>query len=422
LAFRIVWESGRRAYIGKPSRRALENLLRCIHWPGPERFDEAFMKRIVVCLDGTWNSDDTQTTDTNVSQIARAIHGSQETGGILQIVLYLRGVGTTGLKMDTLYQGAVGLGVDDNIRSAYQFIAQNYVPGDEIYLFGFSRGSFTARSLAGLITACSILKRQSLGSLPDAWAYYRSPKPHSPDAFAKQYKVDVHEGVTIKFVGVWDTVGSLGIPGGLWGFDKSKFAFHDTSPSRIVLNAFHAMAVDEHRRDFTPTYWTGTPPQGTNIIQVWFTGAHSDVGGGYVTRQLADIPLVWMAQQAEKIGLALDWACLPDHQTLAPTAPSHDSSSGFFALDGYRPTYRVIGGKAFSTAFNEVLYTAVDENNHPVQTINERVHRSVVNRYGKPAQACSDDDKGVCAIAPYSPKNLAQLFPQNVFAGLPIEE
>ena len=152
------------------------------------------MKRIVVCLDGTWNNDDSQTTDTNVAQMARAIHGSQETGGILQVVLYLRGVGTTGLKIDTLVQGAIGLGVDDNIRSAYQFIAQNYLPGDEIYLFGFSRGSFTARSLVGLITACSILKRQALASLPDAWAYYRTDKPHSPDDFARRYKVDVHTG------------------------------------------------------------------------------------------------------------------------------------------------------------------------------------------------------------------------------------
>jgi uncharacterized protein (DUF2235 family) len=264
-------------------------------------------KRIVVCLDGTWNNDDSQTTDTNVAQIARAIHGSQETGGMLQIVLYLRGVGTTGLKIDTLFQGAIGLGVDDNIRSAYQFIAQNYVPGDEIYLFGFSRGSFTARSLAGLITACSILKRQSLGSLPDAWDYYRSTKPHSPKTFAQQYEVEVHSDVTIKFVGVWETVGSLGIPGNIGTIlEKGKYAFHDTSPSPIVLNAFHAMAVDEHRHDFTPTYWTGALPAGTSITQVWFAGAHSDVGGGYVTHELADIPLVWMAQQAEKIGLSLD--------------------------------------------------------------------------------------------------------------------
>jgi uncharacterized protein (DUF2235 family) len=84
------------------------------------------------------------------------------------------------LKLETWIEGVTGVGVDDNIRSAYQFIAQNFVPGDEIYLFGFSRGAFTARSLAGLITPCGILFRHSLGALPDTWIYYRSPKLHSP--------------------------------------------------------------------------------------------------------------------------------------------------------------------------------------------------------------------------------------------------
>src|SRR4030081_595939 len=157
------------------------------------------MKRIVVCCDGTWNADDTQTDDTNVALIARSAHGSQQTGGVLQIVLYLRGVGTSGLKLKSFIEGATGVGVDDNIRSAYQFICQNYVPGDEIYLFGFSRGAFTVRSLAGLITACGILFRQSLAALPDAW-YYRSPKPHSPAAFATQYGVQNHLDPLITFL------------------------------------------------------------------------------------------------------------------------------------------------------------------------------------------------------------------------------
>jgi uncharacterized protein (DUF2235 family) len=125
-------------------------------------------------------------------------------------VLYLRGVGTTGLKLETFIEGATGIGVDDTIRSAYQFISQNYLPGDEIYLFGFSRGAFTARSLAGLITACGILFRESLNALPDAWIYYRSPKPHAPEAFAAKYKVKCHLKPQITFLGVWDTVGSLG--------------------------------------------------------------------------------------------------------------------------------------------------------------------------------------------------------------------
>src|SRR5260221_10185281 len=94
------------------------------------------MKRIIVCCDGTWNADDSQTNDTNVAILARAIHGSQETGGILHIVLYVRGVGTTGLKLETWIEGATGIGVDDNIRSAYQFIAQDMSPGMRFTFLG----------------------------------------------------------------------------------------------------------------------------------------------------------------------------------------------------------------------------------------------------------------------------------------------
>src|SRR3984885_12721232 len=297
------------------------------------------MKRIIICCDGTWKADDTQTNDTNVALLARSVHGSQHTGGILQIVLYLRGVGTTGLKLETFIEGATGIGVDGNIRSAYQFIAQNYVPGDEIYLFGFSRGAFTARSLAGLITACGILFRESLCALPDAWIYYRTPKPHSPAAFAAKYNAQCRLDPLITFLGVWDTVGSLGIPGSLLAAsNKEKFAFHDTNPAPLLKHAVQALAIDEHRHDFSPTFWTGTVPPGSTIQQVWFAGAHSDVGGGYRTRSLGDIPPVWRARQAEAAGLALDWKGLPLPATLELTAAAHDSSSGLFALDRYHPT------------------------------------------------------------------------------------
>lgn len=377
------------------------------------------MKRLVVCCDGTWNNADLQTTDTNVARLARAIHGSRETGGVVQIVLYLRGIGTSGLKVETWIEGAIGLGIDDNIRSAYQFIAQNYVPGDEIFLFGFSRGAFTARSLAGLISACGILKRQALGSVSDAWAYYRTKKPHAPAEFAARTKADIHPDASIAFLGVWDTVGSLGIPGGLLAdLNKKRYAFHDTTPSPIVRTACHAMAIDEHRHTFTPTYWTGTAPPGAAIEQVWFAGAHADVGGGYKLSFLADIPLLWMARRAEAAGLAIDWTCLPSRTD--PTAPAHDSSSGLFALDHFRPTLREIGGRPCDVAFNESLYSALDEEGRPTRAINEAVHGSVVARYGKPAQLCSNEDDGSCASVTYRPKALAPFFKGGAFSGLPV--
>ena len=336
-------------------------------------------------------------------------------------MLYLRGVGTTGLKLETFIEGATGIGVDDNIRSAYQFISQNYVPGDEIFLFGFSRGAFTARSLAGLITACGILFRESLNALPDAWIYYRSPKPHSPATFAVKYDLRCHVDAQITFLGVWDTVGSLGIPGSLLAAsNKEKFAFHDTSPSPLVKRAVQALAIDEHRHDFIPTFWTGDVPPGVTIQQVWFAGAHSDVGGGYKTRSLADIPLVWMARQAEAAGLALAWKCLPDPSMLDPTAPAHDLSSGLFALDRYHPTLREVGMKQCAVKLNESLYEALDENGKPVSTINENVHRSVLSRYASSAQVCSDDNKGTWSLSTYKPETLALFFDGGSFAGLPI--
>ena len=115
----------------------------------------------------------------------------------------------------------------------------------------------------------------------------------------------------------------LGVPGELFSsFDHEKYGFHDTGPCNIVKHGCHALAVDEHRNEFVPTLWTGTPASDAQIIeQVWFAGAHSDVGGGYVTRKLADIPLVWMAKKAEMDGLVLDWTCLPDPAQLDSHAP-----------------------------------------------------------------------------------------------------
>jgi hypothetical protein len=144
------------------------------------------------------------------------------------------------------------------------------------------------------------------------------------------------------------------------------------------------------------------------------------VGGGYKTRSLADIPLVWMAKQAEAAGLALDWKCLPDPTMLSTTAPAHDSASGLFAFDRYHPTLREIGMKKCTVEFNETLYEAQDENGKPLATINESIHRSVLSRYAGSAHVCSDDDKGTCSLSPYRPETLAPFFSGGSFAGLPI--
>jgi hypothetical protein len=140
------------------------------------------------------------------------------------------------------------------------------------------------------------------------------------------------------------------------------------------------------------------------------------VGGGYKTRSLADIPLVWMAKQARVTGLALDWAILPDPAALDAKAPLHDSSSALFALDRYRPTLREIGMTKCHVKLNEAL----DENGSPVKTINEKVHRSAVSRYGEQGQLCNEDDKGQRSLELYKPTTLSPFFASGAFAGLPV--
>ncbi|MET1028054.1 MAG: DUF2235 domain-containing protein [Dongiaceae bacterium] len=369
------------------------------------------MRRLVICFDGTWNNADSDKADTNVALIARAIHATQETGGVQQSVLYLRGVGATGLEVQRIVEGATGLGIDDNIRSGYMFLAQNYLPGDEIFLFGFSRGAFTARSVVGFIASCGLLKRQRLGDLGKAWNYYRNATDRSPAKFMASCKTDCHLDATVKFLGVWDTVGALGVPTNILGAIVNKqYGFHDTSPSRIVKHGCHALAIDEERDEFVPTLWTGQEPPGGKIEQVWFAGVHSDVGGGYVDRALADIPLAWMAQKAGEEGLAMDWSVLPDPQKLDPLAPQHDARQGWSVKDRLTPTFRQICQTPFHVGLNETLYQPQDENGKPLSTINEALHQSVLARFGHQARFSTDDAQRSSEASLYAPRNLAPLF------------
>ena len=375
-------------------------------------------KRLVVCFDGTWNNADNVGAATNVARISRAIHGSVGTGGVLQSVLYLRGVGTSGLDLAQKFDGATGLGIDDNIRSGYMFLAQNYVPGDEIFLFGFSRGAFTARSLVGLISATGLLMRQSLGNLGRAWLYYRNEaRPHNAQAFMRfEPQAKVHPDVTIQFLGVWDTVGALGIPGHV--FDRVNhdlYGFYDTGLCPTVRNACHALAIDEHRDSFVPTLWTGDVPPGCQVEQVWFAGAHADVGGGYYQRDLADIPLAWMARKAEAAGLALDWSCLPAPDAARPLAARHDSSTGLFLYNRLVPTVRQVCGQPIDAPFYQRVYTPTDEQHRPLVPVNEAVHPSVFARYRRASERCTEDGNPAQNIAgtfteeTYAPPNVAAL-------------
>jgi uncharacterized protein (DUF2235 family) len=273
------------------------------------------MKRIVICCDGTWNNP-SKPKQTNVSKLANAVIQRDAGGGeIGQIVRYVSGVGSSGSFWDRLRGGAIGYGLDTNVQAAYQHIARDYEPGDDIYFFGFSRGAYTARSTLGMVRKCGIVKDASDEAVRRAWVHYRS-NVHPEDELAKQWRrenalliTEPDEYIPIaKFIGVWDTVGSLGVP--IRGL-RERYDFHDVTLTSLVDNACHALAIDEHRKDYEPTLWarSKTPRKEQHLEQRWFSGAHSDVGGGAAREgrdEQSDYCLEWMLDKAAAAGLELD--------------------------------------------------------------------------------------------------------------------
>ncbi|KIW20633.1 hypothetical protein PV08_01209 [Exophiala spinifera] len=287
-------------------------------------------KRLIVTCDGTWLDADngilrngTKQPPSNVSRIGWAIKDTSR-DGIPQIVNYQAGVGTSGGAASRAVGGATGMGLKENMREAYTYIAINWRPGDEIFLIGFSRGAFTARSVGGMIGDLGLLTRAGMPSFNEIfedWEHrmdqrYVSRFPDTPfpnkGPFNKDY---VHElvrrglttvNVPIKAVCCWDTVGSLGIPRigwleslGLQARGLHKYDFYDTRLSPCVENAFQALALDERRGPFAPAVWEKRDADRTNLVQCWFPGVHSNVGGGYDDQQLANITLAWMMSKLE---------------------------------------------------------------------------------------------------------------------------
>lgn len=285
-------------------------------------------KRLIVACDGTWlNSDNGMvngklSVPSNVTRISRAIKAVSQ-DGVPQIVNYHFGVGSSGGRISRVISGATGEGLGDNVREAYSFLANNYHPGDEIFLLGFSRGAFTARSIGGLIGEVGLLTKKGLNALPEVFEdvqHRRDPKyvpknpdqpfPHKPSASSPRYADELERrGLTrldikIKVIAVWDTVGSLGTPRfnflqklGLQSPESKEMSFYDTKLSNCVENAFQALSLDERRSAFSPAVWEKPPGNKTTLRQVWFPGVHSNTGGGYDDQQLANITLAWMMSQ-----------------------------------------------------------------------------------------------------------------------------
>ncbi len=279
-------------------------------------------KKIILCFDGTWNEPENPRGDrvnpTNVLKIARGISPRDETN-CEQVVFYETGIGagTQGWlqRAGKLIRGATGYGISDNIRSVYRFLANNYNEGDDIFVFGFSRGAYSARSLIGMIECSGLLKKADMEFVPQAYAYYRT-RP------GKRSASEYHALITrlldsrqpdIKFLGVWDTVGALGVPTPFLGKITKWFlvGFHNPTLSARVANACQALAIDEWRGPFKPSLWVNDNGR-THIQQVWFAGAHSNVGGGYPDSGLSDVALEWMLKRASECGLMADDECLKE--------------------------------------------------------------------------------------------------------------
>jgi uncharacterized protein (DUF2235 family) len=279
------------------------------------------VKRLVLLCDGTWDRA-TRKSPTNVCKLSKALAdmGTAADGSpIVQLSRYIEGVGTS--FFDRLPGGMFGVGISGKIKAGYRWICEQYEPGDELFLFGFSRGAFTARSCAGLIRNAGVLRPGQVGLVDDAYRLYRSrgAAMHPDGEAAKQFRAENSiDPVPIRFIGVWDTVGALGIPGVPARLARGWWGFHDLKLSSRVDLAFHALSIDEHRRPYRPTPWQHqSHSAGQTLCQVWFTGTHGDVGGGYRDPSLSEIALMWMVGQASGAGLGIR----PDYFRSVPSAP-----------------------------------------------------------------------------------------------------
>jgi uncharacterized protein (DUF2235 family) len=314
------------------------------------------MKRLVVCCDGTWNRPDAK-SPTNVARIKDAV--ADHDGDTRQLVHYHEGVGT-GAGLDRYVGGGFGWGLSRNVRDAYAFVVEEYAPGDQLYFFGFSRGAYTARSAVGLIRNAGILRREHADRIDEAYELYRGrgDDTHPNGDASKRFRAEYsHDDIAVRFVGVWDTVGALGIPGVPRFLAGRLWAFHDTQLSSRVELACQALAIDEKRRPFVPSLWYRAADDDRLLEQRWFAGVHSDVGGGYPERGLADITLWWLIDRARAAGLAFK----DDHPVLGPNVdgPCHDSFRPLYwplgphtrpFVDDKKPKFTHDGVKAASTA------------------------------------------------------------------------
>lgn len=338
-------------------------------------------KRLAVFLDGTWNEPG---DNTNVWRL-RSLLAPTASDGTVQLHYY--DPGPSGFK-----GGTFGKGVSKNVVQAYEWLIDHYNDGDDIFIFGFSRGAYTARSLAGFITKYGLLKPGAPLSVPQMFARYQAADKKTIwklNSEVDSGECDDHEDIerwmvqyarciNIKMVGVWDTVGALGVPYlNIPGFSRSTLGWHHTGLRIPIEHGFHALAIDEHRPPFAPTLWTvrkgikATPRLLESVEQRWFAGAHGNVGGGYTNDLLGQPPLRWMARKAANLGLEFRYDVSIDGDVhKAKIADSYKAFlRGAYAIIGSRH-HRVIGAEPWT-----------DKSGNSHSTVNETIDSSVFERW-----------------------------------------
>jgi uncharacterized protein (DUF2235 family) len=367
-------------------------------------------KKIVIFADGTGSSFAAQ--ESNVWRLYDALDKTEKSGvtpAELQLARYIPGVGTSGNRILRLIDGATGIGVPSNVRKLYRFLCWNWQPGDEIYLFGFSRGAFTVRTLAGMLRFQGLMplmigdravsdaemKRNTMR----AWEAYREAtapmwqdgrlrmapwiaavrglrdaaitlKRHlfrqpthaeflakrdpalRPDLGANPPPEEEGGRVTVRYMGVFDTVEAYGFPfeflRTVWSWCVWPITFRNRVCSRIVVRADHVLALDDERLTFHPIQFdqsdAGTPVAPTLIRERWFSGMHSDVGGGYPDDAVAMDPLLWIMAAAEQQGLRFATGAKEVFESRRyPRAVIHDSRAGLAATYRYQPRRKPVG-------------------------------------------------------------------------------
>ncbi len=341
------------------------------------------VKRIALFLDGTWN---TVTSNTNVWRLRSLCREGAD-----QAVYYEQGLGTK--YGEKARGGMLGYGLDQEVIDAYGWLVATYEPGDRIYLFGFSRGAYTARSLAGLISKCGLLEPGAPLGVGQLYERYRSKATKRtildlrkegaapPGNTEERWMLTYCTAVPIRFIGVWDTVGSLGVPfGNIPVLSSANYTFLETDLRINQDFAYHAIALDEHREAFRPTLWTHSvhpgalgrdfaPRKLADVEQRWFPGAHANVGGGYDSDLLAQPSLKWIMDKAAGHGLTFRRELVvEDGLSAAPITDSYTPFLGgwYRRIPRNQPFQREVGappvparGGALTATINETIDASV---------------------------------------------------------------